>query len=161
MLPLLTNLYAYLLPAFSPPIDYCRNYRLPDHPIIRTSFYTENPQLSFLAAQKRLYRSVLQECLDFFAKSTISRLFSLPSRCSASVSDRRYRSPLWQGIFIAHPIPLSAMLRFLKRFLSFSGSRPIIAILHGHFSKSQRYTFTISDSVELRKGVNFLKTLKL
>jgi predicted AAA+ superfamily ATPase len=32
---------------------------------------------------------------------------------------------------------------FLRRFSSFSGSRPIIAILHGHFSKSQRYTFTI------------------
>jgi hypothetical protein len=85
---------------------------------------------------------IRNDILDF-EKVHDFKAFSLPSRCSASVSDRRYRSPLWQGIFIAHPIPLSVMLRFLRRFLSFSGSRLIIAILHGHFSKSQRYTFTI------------------
>ena len=39
-----------------------------DFPNIRTNFHPENPQLSFLAAHKRLYCSVLQECLDYFAK---------------------------------------------------------------------------------------------
>jgi hypothetical protein len=28
LLPLLTNLLVYLLPAFSHPIDYCKNYRV-------------------------------------------------------------------------------------------------------------------------------------